>query len=125
MDEQRERTARQHVVEMKEVKKLLERSCASVPDLVESDVESSDKDSQCNGLQFESGGDDVEVERDIWRRSLSPKLKPQIVHQRKLESEMIWAVVVVMTAGVGDFMGAIFVQWERSRYLQECGKGLL
>lgn len=45
LDEQQERTARQRVVETKEVMKRLEQSCASLLNLVESDVESDDVDS--------------------------------------------------------------------------------
>jgi hypothetical protein len=65
LDKQRERAARQRVVESKEVKKRLERSQPSLPDLAESDVDSDDEDSHCEDPQFESGGDEV-VERDMW-----------------------------------------------------------
>jgi hypothetical protein len=66
LDQQRERANRQRVVESKEVKKRLERSRSSVPDLIESDVESDDEDSVCVDPQFESGGDEAAVERDMW-----------------------------------------------------------
>ena len=66
LDEQQERASRQRAAESKEVKKRLERSRPSVPDLVESDVESDDEDSACGEPHFESGGDEVSVERDMW-----------------------------------------------------------
>jgi hypothetical protein len=65
LTEQRDRASRQRTVEAREVKKRLERSRPSLPDLVESDVDSDDEDSACLDPQFESGGDEV-IERDMW-----------------------------------------------------------
>jgi hypothetical protein len=65
LDKQRERAARQRVIESKEVKKRLQRSRPSLPDLAESDVDSDEEDSHSEDPQFESGGDEV-VERDMW-----------------------------------------------------------
>ncbi len=75
LEEQRDRTARQRVVETREVKKRLERSCSSFPDFVESDGESDEKDSLCEEPQFESGGDEgASVERDMWADYPAQKL---------------------------------------------------
>jgi hypothetical protein len=61
LEEQRNRTARQRVIESKEVKKRLQRSRESVPDLEESDVDSDGEDSCCGESHLESGG-----ENDMW-----------------------------------------------------------
>jgi hypothetical protein len=53
-------------VESREVNKQLKRSRPSAPDLVKSDVESDGDDSVCEDPQFESGGDEVAVETDMW-----------------------------------------------------------
>jgi hypothetical protein len=59
LDKQRERAARQRIVESKEVKKRLKRSQPSSPDLAESGVDTDGKDSLCEEPQFKSGGDEV------------------------------------------------------------------
>ncbi|KAL7479157.1 hypothetical protein ACHAW6_004896 [Cyclotella cf. meneghiniana] len=62
LEEQHDHAARQQVVETQEVKKQLKRSHATLPDLVESDIESDCEDSFCEEPPFESGGDKVEIE---------------------------------------------------------------
>ena len=48
-------------------KKLLEQSCLSLTDLVDSDIESDCKNSLCEEPQFESAEDDIEVKkRGMW-----------------------------------------------------------
>ena len=55
------------MVKTKEVKKRLKQSCPTLPDLVESDIKSDGKNSLCEEPQFESGGDEVEIEeRAMW-----------------------------------------------------------
>jgi hypothetical protein len=65
LDSQHERTARQRVVESREVKRRLERSRESVPALEESDVDTDDE-SLSGDPVFDPGGEDVMPERDMY-----------------------------------------------------------
>ena len=66
LKEQHDHAAHQWMVETQELKKRLEQYSPLLPDLVESDIKSDGENSLCEEPQFESGGDEIEIEeRDM------------------------------------------------------------
>lgn len=119
------------MVETREVKKRLERSCSSFPDFVESDGESDKKDSLCEEPQFESGGDEgASVERDMWADYPAQKLDNEFKSDAQTPAHaaeelllirlLIW--VVALMGKVGDLVVSIYARWAKSKYHQESGR---
>jgi hypothetical protein len=73
LDSQRDRAARQRVVESREVKKRLEHSREPLPALEESDVDTDDE-SLSGEPVFDPGGEDVMPECDMYADHPSRKL---------------------------------------------------